>query len=477
MPLVLAGALAAACPALGRADEGGVEAPRPKLQVINGGTHPVDVFWLKTEAERVPNGTVAPGKDTFITTTLGHQFLLVGREDKAERAVTAEVRVQGLRFDPENADGVPAFYTQTIKAHGYPIVASARVSPYALKEAAYLVDLMLAKRPDVRDAMIRSGSRMCILAHDEFTTDQPEMARLADAPPRGFRGISGKDYWDARARGLGGSEHDPFCSCAEENLLGYPGDPYAAECILIHEFAHNIHLRGMVNVDPTFDRRLKGAYEAAMKAGLWKGKYASVNHHEYFAEGVQSWFDNNRVNDHDHNHVNTRALLLEYDAGLAALCREVFGDTVIRYTKPATRLTGHLEGYDPSKAPRFTWPERLEKARAEIRRQAMARDGRPTAMAAGTGSPRTGVRGRRAERPGRYGFGTGARRLASRARTHLPFSFFKTERVCPARVTGSEPSAGVATTVNFVHMNAQSPSTWISWISLVPSTLGAAPGD
>ena len=44
-----------------------------------------------------------------------------------------------------------------------------------------------------------------------------------------------------------------------------------------------------------------------MEEGLWKGKYASVNHHEYFAEGVQSWFDNNRENDHDHNHVNTRA--------------------------------------------------------------------------------------------------------------------------------------------------------------------------
>jgi hypothetical protein len=60
-------------------------------------------------------------------------------------------------------------------------------------------------------------------------------------------------------------------------------------------------------VDATFDRRVKASYDAAMKAGLWKGKYASVNHHEYFAEGVQSWFDNNREDDHDHNHVNTRA--------------------------------------------------------------------------------------------------------------------------------------------------------------------------
>jgi hypothetical protein len=197
---------------------------------------------------------------------------------------------------------------------------------------------------------------------------------LGEQPLRRFPGISGKDYWDARARGMGGSERDPFCSCAEENLLSYPGDPYAAECILIHELAHNIHLRGMVNVDPTFDARLKATYEAAMAAGLWKGKYASVNHHEYFAEGVQSWFDNNRENDHDHNHVNTREELLEYDPRLAAICREVFGDTELRYTKPATRLHGHLQGYDPSSEPTFEWPARLNEVRDQIRRAAQRRN-------------------------------------------------------------------------------------------------------
>jgi len=172
---------------------------------------------------------------------------------------------------------------------------------------------------------------------------------------------------------MGGSLTDPYCSCAEENLLAYEGDPYAAECIFIHEFAHNIHLRGMVNVDPTFDSRVKAAYETAMKAGLWKGKYASVNHHEYFAEGVQSWFDDNRENDHDHNHVDTRTELLEYDPALAELCREVFGDTELKYTKPQSRLTGHLEGYDPDKAPRFEWPERLRKAKDAIRAAAEKR--------------------------------------------------------------------------------------------------------
>ena len=145
-------------------------------------------------------------------------------------------------------------------------------------------------------------------------------------------------------------------------MLGFKGDPYSTENILIHEFAHNIHLRGMVNVDDTFDDRLEKTYHRAMSQGLWKSKYASTNHAEYFAEGVQSWFDNNRQPDHDHNHVDTRKELQEYDPGLAAICEEVFGNTKLVYTKPVTRLTGHLAGYDPSKSPEFHWPERLLKA-------------------------------------------------------------------------------------------------------------------
>ena len=97
------------------------------------------------------------------------------------------------------------------------------------ERVASLINLMLANRPDVRRAMIESGSRLCIIGWNEFTTDQPEFVRLARHPLR--------------------------------------------------EFAHNIHLRGLVNVDPTFDERLKKTYDTAMMAGLWKGKYASVNHH------------------------------------------------------------------------------------------------------------------------------------------------------------------------------------------------------
>lgn len=259
-----------------------------------------------------------------------------------------------LKIDP--------FYQKYMQVDGFPIVASKTVNEYALKEAAHLVNLMLARRPDVRRAMIQSGSRMCILAYNEFTTDLPEFARFQP-----------KNFWDARARGTGGSATDPYCSCGEENLLGYAGDPYSTECILIHEFAHNIHLRGLNALDPLFDQRLKNCFENAKSSGLWKGTYASTNHHEYFAEGVQSWFDNNRENDHDHNHVNTRDELIAYDSGLATICREVFGDTRLTYTKPATRLEGHLDGYDPAQAPTFVWPERLDAARKEIRQRAVER--------------------------------------------------------------------------------------------------------
>lgn len=72
-------------------------------------------------------------------------------------------------------------------------------------------------------------------------------------------------------------------------------------------------------------------------------------------------------------HVSARTELRDYDPGLAAMCREVFGDTELAYTKPTTRLHGHLKGYDPSKAPTFEWPARLDEVRNAIKEKAKAR--------------------------------------------------------------------------------------------------------
>jgi hypothetical protein len=55
----------------------------------------------------------------------------------------------------------------------------------------------------------------------------------------------------------------------------------------------------------------------------------------------------------------------------------VFGETELVYTKPATRLVGHLAGYDPKTAPTFRWPKRLDKARQKIKRQVRERTEKP----------------------------------------------------------------------------------------------------
>lgn len=163
--------LASCClaPAFARAQAPKAEAPRPQLRILNGAAERAQVFWQKSARERVDNGSIEPGQHRDITTTLGHRFVVVGSQSRREMPVTVEVPVQAARFDPPSPTGVPAFYTQSLSAHGFPITASAKVNPYALKEAAFLVDQMLANRPDVRTAMIQSGARLCILAHDPTT--------------------------------------------------------------------------------------------------------------------------------------------------------------------------------------------------------------------------------------------------------------------------------------------------------------------
>lgn len=246
------------------------------------------------------------------------------------------------------------FYRKAIDAAGFPIVASEKVSDYGLREAAYLIDHMLEGRDDLRAALVASKTRFAIMAPTELTTDIPEHSDLEP-----------KRYWDRRARGLGATPVRSAVSCGEENLLCLPGDPYGTENILIHEFGHAIHEMGVNRVDQTFDDRLQAAFEAAKAAGLWEQTYAATNHHEYWAEGVQSWFDTNRPPDAIHNDVDTRDELKTYDPKLAALLAEVFGDRPWRYTRPEKRPASerrHLEGFDPAKAGRFEWPKDLDGA-------------------------------------------------------------------------------------------------------------------
>jgi len=252
--------------------------------------------------------------------------------------------------DPLRAEfELAPFYKKCVMLGSLPVVGSAEVSDEALLEAGWIVEQMLGDRLDVLDAMADQHVRLVVMARNEFTTDVPEHSHLEPAV-----------FWDRRARGLGSTPEAPAVSCAEENLLAHPGDPYEQENILIHEFAHAMHEMGLNRVDPSFEGRLREAWMDAKKRGLWRGTYAITNPAEYWAEAVQSWFDDNRENDALHNRVNTRVELEEYDPALAALCSEVLGDGEWRYQKPLERGSegqAHLASIDLADAPHFSWRE------------------------------------------------------------------------------------------------------------------------
>ena len=129
-----------------------------------------------------------------------------------------------------------------------------------------------------------------------------------------------------------------------------------------------MHLDGLytgeeerATVDPSFDDRLRKAFDAAIAKGLWKGTYASTDRGEYWAENVQAWFHAQFEPGVRGVKISTRAELKEYDPALAKLIAETFGDTDWRYTPATTRThLPHLQGFDPQESPTFEWPPGLD---------------------------------------------------------------------------------------------------------------------
>lgn len=214
------------------------------------------------------------------------------------------------------------FYKKYINANGFPVISSWRVPDSALRRASHIIISMTGLLPEeVVVEMRECGVRIAVMARYEGTTDIPEHRFLANDT---------SVNWDVRARGLGGSVDDPLTTCAEENLLCYQIDKYHAEDILIHEFAHTIHLAGIVQVDTTINTRLQIALDMALAAGKYRQTYAATNIAEYWAEGVQNWLNVNAevpVPDGKHNHVNTRSELKAYDNELYAILAEYFQET------------------------------------------------------------------------------------------------------------------------------------------------------
>ena len=222
---------------------------------------------------------------------------------------------------PRSELGLSSFYRKHLDAGGIPVIASDNVPDLALFRAAGIANEMLAFRPDLHSTIVASGTRIAVISDAELLTEIPEYSRLYEQ----FPGVD----WNVRAAGgLGATTFIPVTSTKEGNLLCAAGDPYQNSDILVHEFGHSILNMG-IRLHPggqEFVSRLQAAYDRSTGAGLWRLTYAGTNIEEYWAEGVQSWFDLNGPPNSDQNDVNTRAELVEYDPDLAELLREVFGE-------------------------------------------------------------------------------------------------------------------------------------------------------
>ena len=266
------------------------------------------------------------------------------------------------------------FYKQHIVADGLVVAGSEKVSLYALGEAGYLAKKMLANRPDlIRDLCEKRKMFVAVMAYCELQTDLPDC-----------RGMS--LWWAYRARGLGSRP----VSCAEENLLNLKGDPYQGENIFVHEFAHGIH--GVLGKE--FNVRLRVLYDQAKQSGRFGGYAIDGGLGEFWAEGVQTWFEcNGRKRPKSGRgsnsftvigpqgeivcHLTTRKLLRTHCPEFAKLLDSTFRQNKWVYVPVAKRLDEpHLSGFDPADAPEFRWPaavveayHRIEAENAEKEKQ------------------------------------------------------------------------------------------------------------
>ncbi len=224
-------------------------------------------------------------------------------DTKADAATTCTIGAPpaALHLDP--------FYQKYCSANGIPIVGSSRVPDAALKQAQRLVVALLAPQPAVRDAMVAQHLYVMVLATSEQTTDLPEERGQPDS-------------LNQRARGVFNPSPVPNAFAAEENILCYERDGWHGENILVHEFGHALKISGFQAIDATFEARVKSAFDAAIAAGKYAGLYASSNPEEYWAEGLQDYFDVHQ--NRDPNDTNTRDQLAACDPPLYAILDEKF---------------------------------------------------------------------------------------------------------------------------------------------------------
>lgn len=317
-----------------------------------------------------------------------------------------------------------AFYAKSTMAEGILIATSKRVSDVAHLEAAYQFAMIMQRINKAVAQRIRDQKVLCILiGHDELTSQLPQFASTKTGKELDFynwraRGFlthkngrptvvfaeedvlefeGGMQFESILIHEFGHVIHgagfdkglqDRLTECfkmVKENGIWNDGraaqryrrikgdQPVSLLDALVKSFPDQSPqlikkcLDGgdiLVNGKPSNSKvKVTGKDKVLIVFGGPKQCYAAKNRAEYWAEGVQCWYDTNRTMDHDHNHIHTREQLIKYDPPLARLCRDVLGDSDWRFVTPRIRAgKDHLKGFDPAKSPKVVDPEYIENA-------------------------------------------------------------------------------------------------------------------
>ena len=173
------------------------------------------------------------------------------------------------------------FFQKYLDTGGVVVVGPSDVSDAKMVQAREIITGVLLNRSDLFETMAANVARM------EYYGYWREAAGAADA-------------WVAHV-----SENDPNC-----------GD-------FLQEFAHLV--RQALEVQPEgqeFRSQLESVYQAALDAGLWRGRLASTGAEAYWAETVKFWFWETLPPSLAADY----PVLEDYDPGAAKLIEEALGE-------------------------------------------------------------------------------------------------------------------------------------------------------
>jgi len=236
------------------------------------------------------------------------------------------LRKQPSVIPPPARFKIDPYYTKFTWAREF-VVVGRGASDESMLQANDTIRKMFAYRHDILKALIGEGAKLVVLGKGEKVTDLPECKAVADKKINpSIRRLS----------------YDTDCKLVvigEEAIFLPSKSSKAGASPVIGEFAKALYVvTGTRPVDPNwgnrdrdvqqyelrvkrldiqFDEKLKQAYGMAMSKDLWKGAPAAQDRVEYWAAGVQAYFDAA-----GESKVSTREKLKEYDPELFALVHE-----------------------------------------------------------------------------------------------------------------------------------------------------------